>query len=88
MVLLVKESLKFMVEGNVEEAITPESQPQDHQYRPMNPLLGRKTEDLRSVSPTPSFKEAKMSGAYYQPNPDNETTPIRSHPPIWKYEVG
>lgn len=87
-VLLDKEGLKRMVEGSVEEAITPESQPKDHQYQPMVPLLGRKTEDLRSVSPTPSFKEAKMSVAYYQPHPDNETTPIRSHPPAWKYEVG
>lgn len=91
LVMLEEESLKRMVEGFVEATqatIETQLQPKGHQHRLVNSFLHSQTEELRSVSPTPSFKEAKKSGAYYQPHPDNEISPTRSRPPAWKYEAG
>ncbi|TLD27667.1 hypothetical protein E2P81_ATG10955 [Venturia nashicola] len=91
LVLLEEESLKRMVEGQAEATqatIDTELQPKGHQQRCVDSFLSSQTEELRSVSPSPSFKEAKMSGAYYQPHPDNGISPTRSRPPAWQYEAG
>lgn len=92
LVLLEEESLKRMVEGygeTTQQTIKSDTELQhtSHQRHSVELFLRGQTEDLRSVSPTPSFKEAKMSGTYYQPHPDNETSPTPSRPPVWKYEA-
>ncbi|KAE9992274.1 hypothetical protein EG327_009535 [Venturia inaequalis] len=89
LMLLEEGSLKRMVEGHVDatqSAMDTELQPNGQQRRPVDSFLRSQTGDLRSVSPTPSFKEARLSGSYYQPHPDNETSSTRSRPLAWKYE--